>query len=146
MLFWVISSHVSSGPRRRASSATRGYRSKKHDPHLDLALGSWRADERAIVLHRLYAGLETVSADTLESSTIYGARRRERIRLVVIPHLITLGTFAALVELKDNLRVIKPMVAFDAEANVTSLFWSVFNDLRGQVDPLLGSAVATSLS
>lgn len=56
-----------------------------------------------------------------------------------------LATFVALVQLMDNFRVFEPIVGFSAEANATSLSWSIFNDLRGQVDQLFGSAAATSM-
>lgn len=92
-----------------------------------------------------YAGLQTVPNDTLESAMIDGASRWERVRFVVIPHLMPLATFVALVQLMDNFRVFEPIVGFSAEANATSLSWSIFNDLRGQVDQLFGSAAATSM-
>ena len=76
---------------------------------------------------------------------IDGASRWERIRFVVIPHLMPLATFVALVQLMDNFRVFEPIVGFSAEANATSLSWSIFNDLRGQVDQLFCSAAATSM-
>jgi ABC-type sugar transport system permease subunit len=56
-----------------------------------------------------------------------------------------LATFVGLVQLMDNFRVFEPIVGFSAEANATSLSWSIFNDLRGQVDQLFGSAAATSM-
>ena len=74
-----------------------------------------------------------------------GASRWERIRFVIIPHLMPLATFVALVQLMDNFRVFEPIVGFSAEANATSLSWAIFNDLRGQVDALFGSAAATSM-
>ncbi len=91
-----------------------------------------------------YAGLQTVPADTLESSMIDGASRWERIRYVVIPHLAPLATFVALVQLMDNFRVFEPIVGFSAQANATSLSWMIFNDLSGDAQ-LFGSAGATSV-
>lgn len=92
-----------------------------------------------------YAGLQTVPGDTLESAMIDGASRWERIRYVVIPHLMPLATFIALVQLMDNFRVFEPIVGFSASANATSLSFSIFNDLRGQNTQLFGSAAATSM-
>ena len=92
-----------------------------------------------------YAGLQTVPGETLESAMIDGASRWERIRFVVIPHLMPIATFVTLVQLMDNFRVFEPIVGFSAEANATSLSWSIFNDLHGQVDQLFGSAAATSV-
>jgi multiple sugar transport system permease protein len=92
-----------------------------------------------------YAGLQTVPGDTLESAMIDGASRWERIRYVVIPHLMPLATFVALVQLMDNFRVFEPIVGFSAAANATSLSFNIFNDLRGQNSQLFGSAAATSM-
>jgi ABC-type sugar transport system permease subunit len=92
-----------------------------------------------------YAGLQTVPGDTLESAMIDGASRWERIRYVVIPHLMPLATFVALVQLMDNFRVFEPIVGFSAAANATSLSFNIFNDLRGQNAQLFGSAAATSM-
>ena len=92
-----------------------------------------------------YAGLQTVPGDTLESAMIDGASRWERVRFVVIPHLMPLATFVALVQLMDNFRVFEPIVGFSAAANATSLSFAIFNDLRGQNTQLFGSAAATSM-
>ena len=92
-----------------------------------------------------YAGLQTVPGDTLESAMIDGASRWERIRYVVMPHLAPLATFVALVQLMDNFRVFEPIVGFSAQANATSLSFSIFNDLRNQNAQLYGSAATTSM-
>ncbi len=92
-----------------------------------------------------YAGLQTLPQDTLESAMIDGANRWERIRYVVMPHLVPLATFVGLVLMMDNFRVFEPIIGFSAEANATSLSWSIYNDLNGQVDQLFGSAAATSI-
>jgi multiple sugar transport system permease protein len=91
-----------------------------------------------------YAGLQTVPGDTLESAMIDGASRWERVRFVIIPHLMPLATFVALVQLMDNFRVFEPIVGFSAEANASSLSWMIFNDLSGD-SQLFGSAGATSV-
>lgn len=108
-----------------------------------LVYGIWHNAPFSFVV--FYAGLQTVPHDTIESAMIDGASRWERIRFVVIPHLMPLATFVGLVQLMDNFRVFEPIVGFSAEANATSLSWSIFNDLRGQVDQLFGSAAATSM-
>lgn len=108
-----------------------------------LVYGVWHNAPFSFVV--FYAGLQTVPHDTLESAMIDGASRWERIRFVVIPYLMPLATFVALVQLMDNFRVFEPIVGFSAEANATSLSWAIFNDLRGQVDQLFGSAAATSM-
>ncbi len=108
-----------------------------------LVYGIWNNAPFSFVV--FYAGLQTVPDDTLESAMIDGASRWERIRFVVIPHLMPLATFIGLVQLMDNFRVFEPVVGFSADANATSLSWAIFNDLRGQVDQLFGSAAATSM-
>jgi len=108
-----------------------------------LVYGIWHNAPFSFVV--FYAGLQTVPQDTVESAMVDGASRWERIRFVIIPHLMPLATFVALVQLMDNFRVFEPIVGFSAEANATSLSWAIFNDLRGQVDQLFGSAAATSM-
>ncbi|MBN9032113.1 sugar ABC transporter permease [Rhizobium sp. YJ-22] len=108
-----------------------------------LAYGIWHNAPFSFVV--FYAGLQTVPDDTLESAMIDGASRWERIRFVIVPHLMPLATFVALVQLMDNFRVFEPIVGFSADANATSLSWSIYNDLHSQVDQLFGSAAATSM-
>lgn len=105
--------------------------------------GIWNAAPFAFVV--LYAGLQTVPHDTLESAMIDGASRLERVRFVVLPHLMPLVVFITLIQMMDNFRVFEPIVGFSAEANATSLSWIIFNDLRGQGTQLFGSAAATSV-
>ncbi len=59
-----------------------------------------------------------------------GASRWERMRFVVIPYLMPLVTFVALMQLMDNFRVFEPIVGFSAAANATSLSYLIYNDLR----------------
>jgi multiple sugar transport system permease protein len=92
-----------------------------------------------------YAGLQMVPLDTLESAMIDGASRWERVRFVVIPSLMPLATFVALVQLMDNFRVFEPIVGFNSQGNATSLSYSIFSDLNGQFSQLFGSAAATSM-
>jgi ABC-type sugar transport system permease subunit len=108
-----------------------------------IAYGIWHTAPFTFVV--FYAGLQSVSTDTLESAMIDGANRWERIRYVVVPHLMPLVTFCALILLMDNFRVFEPIVGFSASANATSLSWIIYNDLRGQDIPLFGSAAATSM-
>jgi multiple sugar transport system permease protein len=105
--------------------------------------GIWQSTPFAFVV--FYAGLQTVPQDTLESSLIDGASRWERIRFVIIPHLMPLATFIALIQVMDNFRVFEPVVGFNAEASAISLSWLIFNDLQGRGVQLFGSAAATSV-
>ena len=108
-----------------------------------LFYGIWTNGPFSFVV--FYAGLQTVPMDTVESARIDGANRWETTRFVLIPHLMPLATFVALVQLMDNFRVFEPIVGFSAEANATSLSWLVFNDLVSQDAQLFGSAAATSV-
>jgi multiple sugar transport system permease protein len=108
-----------------------------------LTYGIWTNGPFSFVV--FYAGLQTVPLDTLESARIDGASRWESTRFVIIPHLMPLATFVALVQLMDNFRVFEPIVGFSAEANATSLSWLVYNDLVSQDAQQFGSAAATSM-
>ena len=107
-----------------------------------MVYGVWHSAPFAFVV--FYAGLQTLPQDTLESAMIDGATRWQRIRYVVIPHLMPLVTFVALIQLMDNFRVFEPIIGFNAEAHATSLSWIIFNDLGGETR-LLSSAAATSV-
>ncbi len=107
-----------------------------------MVYGVWHAAPFAFVV--FYAGLQTLPQDTLESAMIDGATRWQRIRYVIIPHIMPLVTFVALIQLMDNFRVLEPIVGFNAEAHATSLSWIIFNDLSGETR-LLSSAATTSV-
>ncbi|MEO0497512.1 MAG: sugar ABC transporter permease [Pseudomonadota bacterium] len=104
--------------------------------------GVWSSAPFAFVIY--YAGLQSVPEETLEAAMIDGATRWERIRYVVIPHLAPLTVFIALIQLMDNFRVFEPIIAFNAEANASSLSVNIFSDLRGDI-ALFNSAAATSV-
>lgn len=104
--------------------------------------GIWHAAPFAFVI--FYAGLQTLPKDQLESAMIDGATRFQQVRYVVVPHLMPLVTFVALIQLMDNFRVFEPIVGFNAEAHATSLSWIIFNDLGGETR-LMSSAAATSV-
>jgi multiple sugar transport system permease protein len=104
--------------------------------------GIWSSAPFAFIV--FYAGLQTVPEETLEAAMIDGASRWERIRYVVIPHLMPLAVFITLMQLMDNFRVFEPIVGFQAQANATSLSYIIYNDLRGDTQQF-GSAAATSV-
>ncbi|MEM1232857.1 MAG: sugar ABC transporter permease [Pseudomonadota bacterium] len=105
--------------------------------------GIWSSFPFAFVI--LYAGLQTMSQETLEASMLDGANRWQRLRYVVVPHLAPLVVFISLVQLMDNFRVFEPIVGFQAQANATSLSYIIYDDLRGGEIQLFGSAAATSM-
>jgi ABC-type sugar transport system permease subunit len=107
-----------------------------------IVYGIWSSAPFAFVVY--YAGLQTVPQDTLESAMIDGASRWERIRYIVIPHLLPLTTFMALIKIMDNFRVFEPIVSFNAGAHAQSLSYFIYSDLGGETR-LLSSAAATSV-
>lgn len=104
--------------------------------------GVWHTAPFAFIVY--YAGLQTVPEDTLESAMIDGATRWERIRYVVLPHLLPLTTFIALIQIMDNFRIFEPIVSFSAAAHAQSLSYFIYQDLGGETQ-LLSSAAATSV-
>ncbi|MEM0949632.1 MAG: sugar ABC transporter permease [Pseudomonadota bacterium] len=92
-----------------------------------------------------YAGLQTVPEDTMEAARIDGATKWQRMIYVVVPNLMPLVVFIALIQLMDNFRVFEPIVSFQAEAHARSLSWIIYNDLIAAGNPLYGSAGATSV-
>ena len=87
----------------------------------------WHVAPFAFVV--FYAGLQTVNMDTLESAVIDGASRWERLRYVVIPHLMPLIVFVALIHLMDAYRVFEEIVGFSSQAHVISLQWLTYDFL-----------------
>ncbi len=145
ILFWMVDSRGVFGTFLQYLSG---------DPNLSLkastaltwimlmVYGIWHSAPFAFVI--FYAGLQTVPQDTIESAVVDGATRWEQTRYVVIPHLMPLVTFVALIQLMDNFRVFEPIVGFKSEAHATSLSWIIFNDLGGETQ-LLSSAATTSV-
>ena len=145
ILFWMIDARGIIGAALQALAGDPGLSVKASTPLMWIMLmvyGIWHASPFAFIVY--YAGLQTVNADTLESAMIDGASRWQRIRYVVLPHLLPLTTFIALIQLMDNFRVFEPIVSFAASAHATSLSWAIYNDLGGETRQL-SSAAATSV-
>ncbi len=87
----------------------------------------WHVAPFAFVI--FYAGLQTVNQDTLESAIIDGASRWERLRYVVIPHLMPLIIFISLIHLMDSYRVFEEIVGFSSQAHRISLQWLTYDFL-----------------
>ena len=87
----------------------------------------WHVAPFAFII--FYAGLQTVDQDTLESAIVDGASRWERLRLVVIPHLMPLIIFISLIHLMDAYRVFDEVIGFSSEAYRISLQWLTFHYL-----------------
>ena len=87
----------------------------------------WSVTPFAFII--FYAALQTVDKDTMESAVVDGASRWERLRFVVIPHLMPLIVFVALIHLMDSYRVFEEIIGFSSEAHRISLQWLTFDFL-----------------
>jgi multiple sugar transport system permease protein len=88
----------------------------------------WHVAPFAFVI--FYAGLQTVNQDTLESAIVDGASRWERMRYVIVPHLMPLIIFIALIHLMDCYRAFEEIVGFSSQAHVISLQWLTYDFLE----------------
>ncbi len=88
----------------------------------------WHVAPFAFVI--FYAGLQTVNQDAVEAAIIDGASRFERLRYVIVPHLMPLIVFVALIHLMDAYRVFEEIVGFRSQAHVISLQWLTYDFLE----------------
>lgn len=145
ILFWMIDSRGIIGTLIQSLAGDPNLSMKASTPLTWVMLmvyGVWHAAPFAFVVY--YAGLQSVPKDTLESAMIDGASRWQQVRYVIIPHLVPLTTFIALMQLMDNFRVFEPIVGFNASAHAQSLSSFIYDDLGGETR-LLSSAAATSV-
>ncbi|WP_371153515.1 carbohydrate ABC transporter permease [Jannaschia sp. 2305UL9-9] len=87
----------------------------------------WHVAPFAFVI--FYAGLQTVNQDTLESAVIDGASRWERLRYVVIPHLMPLIVFITLIHLMDAYRAFEEVIGFSSESYRITLQYLTYDYL-----------------
>ncbi|MGC6517569.1 MAG: carbohydrate ABC transporter permease [Candidatus Puniceispirillaceae bacterium] len=87
----------------------------------------WHVAPFAFVV--FYAGLQTVNQDTIESAIIDGASRFERLRFVIVPHIMPLIIFVSLIHLMDSYRAFEEIVGFSSQAHVISLQWLTYDFL-----------------
>lgn len=145
ILAWMIDSRGILGAAIQAAVGDPDLSVKASTPLMWAMLivyGIWSSAPFAFVVY--YAGLQTVPQDTLESAMIDGATRWHRIRYVLLPHLLPLTTFMALIKIMDNFRVFEPIISFSAAAHAQSLSYFIYSDLGGETR-LLSSAAATSV-
>lgn len=145
ILFWMIDSRGIIGTLLQHLAGDPNLSMKASTPLTWVMLmfyGVWHAAPFAFVVY--YAGLQSVPKDTLESAMIDGASRWQQVRYVILPHLVPLTTFIALMQLMDNFRVFEPIVGFNASAHAQSLSSFIYDDLGGETR-LLSSAAATSV-
>ena len=145
ILFWMVDARGIIGTTLQYLAGDPDLSVKASTPMMWIMLmvyGVWHAVPFAFIVY--YAGLQSVNQDTLEAARVDGANRWLQIRHVIIPHLLPLTTFIALMQLMDNFRVFEPIVSFAASAHATSLSWAIYNDLGGETRQL-SSAAATSV-
>ena len=107
-----------------------------------IVYGAWSSIPFAFIV--FYAGLQTVSKDSIEAAIVDGANRWQTTWWVSIPHLMPLVVFVALMQIMDGVRIFEPIVSFSAETHATSLSYIIFSDLNGDKQ-LFGSAATTSM-
>ncbi|CTQ32915.1 carbohydrate ABC transporter permease [Jannaschia rubra] len=88
----------------------------------------WHVAPFAFVI--FYAGLQTVNQDTLESAVIDGASRWERLRYVVIPHLMPLIVFITLIHLMDAYRAFEEVIGFSSQSHRITLQYLTYDFLQ----------------
>lgn len=145
VLFWMIDARGILGTFISWLAQDPDLSIKASTPLMWIAIiiwGIWHSAPFAFVV--FYAGLQTLPKDQLEASQIDGASRMQQLRFVIVPHLMPLVTFVALIQLMDNFRVFEPIVGFNASAHATTLSWIIFNDLGGETRQL-SAASATSV-
>lgn len=145
VLFWMIDARGILGNLISWLAQDPDLSLKASTPLMWIAIivwGIWHSAPFAFVV--FYAGLQTLPQDQLEAAQIDGATRFQQVRFVIVPHLMPLVTFVALIQLMDNFKVFEPIVGFAASAHATTLSWIIFNDLGGETRQL-SAASATSV-
>ena len=97
---------------------------------LIIAYGVWFATPFAFII--LYAGLQTLPQDPLESAMIDGANEWQRLRYVILPHLSPLMTVIALIHIMDAYRVFEPILVFGTTVYANSVQYLTFHVLGFQ--------------
>jgi ABC-type sugar transport system permease subunit len=103
ILFWMIDSRGILGDAIQWLASDPGLSLKASTGLTWIMLivyGVWHSAPFAFVV--FYAGLQTLPQDQLEAARIDGATRFQQVRYVVIPHLMPLVTFVALIQLMDK--------------------------------------------
>ena len=85
--------------------------------------------------------------EKIEASFVDGANRFQRLRYIIIPHILPLIVFVSLIHLMDAYRVFDEIVGFSASGYITSLQWMTYDYLRldGAGNRYIGRASATSI-
>jgi multiple sugar transport system permease protein len=94
---------------------------------LIILYGVWHVTPFAFIV--LYAGLQSVPQDAIEAAVIDGASPWERVRHVVIPHLMPLFVLITLIHLMDAYRVFEPVLVFGSNLYANSLQYLTYHVL-----------------
>ena len=88
----------------------------------------WHVAPFAFVI--FYAALQTLEREKIEAASIDGATRFQKVRFIVIPHLMPLIVFVSLIHLMDSYRVFDEIIGFRAEGFRISLQWLTYDFLK----------------
>ena len=95
---------------------------------LIILYGIWSVTPFAFVI--LYAGLQTVPPESLEAAVVDGASRWQRVRFVIMPHLMPLFVFVTLIHLMDAYRVFEPVLVFGSNLYANSMQYMIYRILN----------------
>jgi len=146
VLFWMIDGNGILGSAVQFVVGNPDFSLKASTPMVwtvILIYGIWHSTPFAMIV--FYAGLQTVSSDQIEAAMIDGGSRWDRMRYVVLPHLMPLIIFVTLIHLMDAFRVFEPIIGFSAEAHVKSISFLIYESLVIQEVKLWGTGSATSV-
>ncbi len=107
---------------------------------LIILYGVWHVMPFAFIV--LYAGLQSVPQDSLEAADMDGATRWQKLRFVILPHLMPLVVFITLIHLMDAYRVFEPVVVLTQGAFTTSVQYLTYHILLQENNPYKASAAA----
>jgi multiple sugar transport system permease protein len=107
---------------------------------LIILYGVWHVLPFAFIV--FYAGLQSVSQDTLEAATLDGANKWQKLRYVTLPHLMPLVVFVTLIHVMDAYRVFEPVLVLTQGAFTTSVQFLTYDILMQQNNPFKASAAA----
>ena len=92
-----------------------------------IAYGIWFAAPFAFII--LYAGLRTVPSEPIEAAMIDGATAWQRLRFVIIPHLVPLFAVITVIHVMDAYRVFEPILVFGANVFANSVQYLTYYTL-----------------
>ena len=107
---------------------------------LIILYGVWHVLPFAFIV--FYAGLQSVPQDSLEAAMLDGASATQRLRHVVLPHLMPLVVFVLMIHLMDAYRVFEPVLVLTQGAFTASVQYLTYYVLLEENNPFKASAAA----